>query len=101
MISKMFEIRDIVGFRFVEWDNNNPRHPVRIVKNQLAKREKLQCQNVDDNDVQPFYLGFFGWGRKSILKTFSRHEVARKKFFRPSRGVRRHAPLENFENIVF
>ena len=37
----------------VEWDNSNPRDPVRIVKNQLANREKLQCQNVDDNDVQP------------------------------------------------
>ena len=47
--SKVFEIREIVGFRLVEWDN---RDPVRIVKNQLANREKLQCQNVDDSDVQ-------------------------------------------------
>ena len=53
MISNMFEIREIVGFRLVEWDNSNPRDPVRIVKNQLANRKKLQCQNVDDNHVQP------------------------------------------------
>ena len=53
MISNIVEIREIVGFRLVEWDNSNPRDPVRIVKNQLATREKLQCQNFDDNDVQP------------------------------------------------
>ena len=53
MISKILEIREIVGFRLDEWDNSNPRDPVRIVKNQLANREKLHCQNVDDNDVQP------------------------------------------------
>ena len=52
MISKIFEIREIVGFRLVEWDNSNPRDPVRIVKNQLVNREKLQCQKVDGNDVQ-------------------------------------------------
>ena len=44
MISKIFEIREIVGFRLVEWENSNPRDPVRIMKNQLAKGEKLQCQ---------------------------------------------------------
>ena len=53
MISKIFEIREIVGFRLIEWDNSDPKDPVRIVKNQLANREKLQCQNVNDNDVQP------------------------------------------------
>ena len=53
MISKIFEIREIVGFRLVEWDNSNPRDPVRIAKNQLANREKLHYQNVDYNDVQP------------------------------------------------
>ena len=53
MISKIFEIREIVVFRLVEWGNSNRRDPVRIVKNQLANIEKLQCQNVDDNDVQP------------------------------------------------
>ena len=51
MISKIFKIREIVRFRLVEWDNSNSRDPVRIVKNQLANREKLQCQNVDDNAV--------------------------------------------------
>ena len=40
-------------------------------------------------------------GGKSILKKFLSHAAARKNFFRPSRGVRGHAPLENFENIVF
>ena len=53
MISKIFEIREIVGFRLVEWDNSNPRDLVRIVKNQLTNREILQCQHVVDNDVQP------------------------------------------------
>ena len=53
MISKIFEIREIYGFRLIEWDNSNLRDPVRIVKNQLANKGKLQCQNVDDNDVQP------------------------------------------------
>ena len=53
MILKIFEIREIVRFRLVEWDNSNPKDPVRIVKNQLANREKLRCQNVDDNDLQP------------------------------------------------
>ena len=53
MISKMFKIREIVEFRLVEWDNSNPRAPVHNVKNQLGNREKLQCQNVDDIDVQP------------------------------------------------
>ena len=46
-------MREIVGFRLVEWGNSNPRDPVRILKNQLANREKLQCQHVDDNNVQP------------------------------------------------
>ena len=36
-----------------------------------------------------FYLGFFVCA------------ASRKNYFRPSRGVRRHAPPENFENIVF
>ena len=55
MISKIFQIREIVGFRLIELDNSYPRDPVRIVKNQLANRERLQCQNVndDDDDVQP------------------------------------------------
>ena len=50
-ISSIFEIREIVGFRLVEWDNSDPRDPVRIVKNRFGNTEKLQCQNVDDNDV--------------------------------------------------
>ena len=53
MISKIFQIREIVEFRFIESDNSYPRDPVRIVKNQLANREKLHCQNVNDDDVQP------------------------------------------------
>ena len=53
MISNIFEMREIVGFCLIEWDNSDPKDPVRIVKNQIANREKLQCQNVDDNDVQP------------------------------------------------
>ena len=32
-------------------------------------------------------------------KNFWTHTVATKKFFRTSRGVRGHAPLENFEKI--
>ena len=53
MISKIFEIREIVGFHLVKWNNSNPRDSVCIVKNRLANREKLQCQNVNDNDGQP------------------------------------------------
>ena len=53
IILKISDIRKIIGFRLAEWDNSDPNDPVRIVKNQLANTEKLQCHNVDDNDVQP------------------------------------------------
>ena len=56
-----------------------------------------------DEELAGFYLGFFVWGEggKSILKKMFEPRGTRKKFFRPSRRVRGHAPSENFENIVF
>ena len=49
-----------------------------------------------------FYLGFFVWrGGESILKKIFESRGGEKKIFRPSTGVRGHAPPENFENIVF
>ena len=42
-----------------------------------------------------------GRGGESILKKSFEPRGGEKTFFRPSRGVRGHAPLENFENIVF
>ena len=49
-----------------------------------------------------FYLGFFVWGRESILKNFGGHAAARKIFFRPSReSGGGHATPENFEKIAF
>ena len=38
---------------------------------------------------------------KPILKKCFRTAQRREKFFRPSKGVREHAALENFEEIVF
>ena len=38
---------------------------------------------------------------KSILKKIFELRGGDKNFFMPSRGVRGHAPPENFENIVF
>ena len=43
----------------------------------------------------------FCFGGKSILKKLLSHASVSKNFFRPSRGLRGHAPLENFENMVF
>ena len=43
----------------------------------------------------------FCLGGKSILKKIFEARSGEKIFFRPSRGVRGHAPPENFENIVF
>ena len=53
-----------------------------------------------------FCLGFFvgvggGGGEKLILKKVLEPRGGEKTFFRPSRGIRGHAPQENFENIVF
>ena len=47
-----------------------------------------------------FYLGFFVWGEVDPEKNFGVTR-RREKCVRPSRGVREHAPPENFENIVF
>ena len=51
-----------------------------------------------------FYLGFLfrgGGGESRSWKKFLSHTVARKKVLRHSMEVWGHAPLENFENIVF
>ena len=47
-----------------------------------------------------FYLGFFVWGGVNPKK-FLEPRSGEKKNFRPSRGVRGHAPPEKFEKIVF
>ena len=44
---------------------------------------------------------FLFGGENRSWKKFLSHAEARKKVFRPSRGIRGHASLENFENIVF
>ena len=44
MISKIFEIREIVGFRLIEWNNSPPMNPVRIAKNQLANGESYSVK---------------------------------------------------------
>ena len=43
-----------------------------------------------------FHLGFFVW-RGVDPKKFLEPRRSEKKFFRSSRGVRGHAPLEKFE----
>ena len=47
-----------------------------------------------------FCLGGGGGGESILKKIFEPRDGA-KKFFRPSREIRGHAPAENFENIVF
>ena len=51
--------------------------------------------------VAGFYLEFFVWGGKSILKKIFEPCGGEKKICRLSRGVQGHASPENFENIVF
>ena len=43
----------------------------------------------------------FCLGGKSIVTKIFEPRGGEEKFFRSSRGVRGHAPQENFENIVF
>ena len=38
IIPKIYDIREIVGLRIVEWDNKNPKDPVRQCQNEINKR---------------------------------------------------------------
>ena len=35
---KIYDIREIVGLRIVEWDNKNPKDPVRQCQNEINNR---------------------------------------------------------------
>ena len=61
---------------------------------------QFQYHNFEDT-VQGFYLGFFVLGGESILKKNFEPHGGEKKCFRPSRGVRGHAPPKHFEKTVF
>ena len=38
IIPKIYDIREIVGLRIAEWDNKNPKDPVRQCQNEINKR---------------------------------------------------------------
>ena len=38
IIPKIYDIREIVGLRMVEWDNKNPKDPVRQCQNEINNR---------------------------------------------------------------
>ena len=54
IVPKIYDIREIVGLRIVDWDNKNPKDPVRQCQNEINDRsveEVMKDSSANGQDV--------------------------------------------------
>ena len=54
IIPKIYDIREIIGLRIVEWDNKNPQDPVRQCQNEINNRsveERMKDSSANGQDA--------------------------------------------------